>query len=378
MMTFTIARRNLTHDKARLAVTLTGVLFAVTLVTIQLGIFAGFTSTTSGVIDHSRAHVWVGSRGVRNFDIAVPMTERKLYQALSVPGVDSAEKVVVHFANWRKPLGGEESVEIIGFDPRTQGLGPWNLVGDPAWTMAALEAPDTVLADVLYLGKLGVRGVGESVEINGRRARVVGLTKGVRSFTTSPYIFTHFKNAQNYSRLQEDQTTYILATAQDGVTPEELKSRLLARVPDVDVFTTAEFSKKTQDYWMFNTGAGMSLIMSAALGLVVGVVIVAQTLYATTMDHLSEFATLRAMGAPSRYIYEVIGFQAVISAVAGYLLGMSVCLVVVWSARDSGMAILLPWRLAGGMFFLTLGMCLTASFVSIHRVTRIDPTMVFK
>ena len=91
---------------------------------------------------------------------------------------------------------------------------------------------------------------------------------------------------------------------------------------DVDVVTNREFSRMTQFYWMFTTGAGVAVLLAALLGLVVGFVVVAQTIYATTMDHLREFGTLKAMGAPNSYVYKVIIKQAAISAVIGYFLGM--------------------------------------------------------
>jgi putative ABC transport system permease protein len=129
---------------------------------------------------------------------------------------------------------------------------------------------------------------------------------------------------------------------------------------------------------MFTTGAGMALLIAACLGLVVGVVVVAQTLYATTMDHLPEFGTLRAMGAPSGYIYWIIIEQAVMSGVAGYVFGLAISLVIVHFSERGGASIVMTPAMAGGLFFLTIAMCVTAAMVSIHKVTRIDPAMVFK
>jgi putative ABC transport system permease protein len=129
---------------------------------------------------------------------------------------------------------------------------------------------------------------------------------------------------------------------------------------------------------MFTTGAGVAVLLAAVLGLVVGFVVVAQTIYATTMDHLKEFGTLKAMGAPNRYVYKVILTQAAISAVLGYALGMVVSAFVVHASQKGGAAILLPWQMAIGMFFLTLLMCTGAALVSISKVTRLDPAMVFK
>jgi putative ABC transport system permease protein len=134
----------------------------------------------------------------------------------------------------------------------------------------------------------------------------------------------------------------------------------------------------TQIYWMFTTGAGVAVLLAAILGLVVGFVVVAQTIYATTVDHLKEFGTLKAMGAPNSYVYKVILTQAAISAVIGYGLGMMVSGFVVRASQEGGAAILMPWPMAVGMFFLTLLMCTSAALVSINKVTRLDPAMVFK
>lgn len=374
-MIFTLARRNLIHDKVRLAVTLTGVVFAVVLITVQVGLFIGFTRTISGIIDNSKADLWVASAGIKNFDIALPMSERKLYQVMAVPGVRKAGKLIVQFADWKKPNGGQESIEIVGYNTRTGLGGPWDVV---AGDEADLEVDDTIFVDELYRERLGITRLGQEVEINNHRARVAGFTRGIRSFTTSPYVFTSFKNALNYARVSEDQLIYILVEADQGVDVQDLKERLAAAVSNVEVFTTQEFSEKTQDYWMLSTGAGVALLIAAALGLVVGTVVVAQTLYATTMDHLPEFGTLKAMGAPNSYIYRILIQQALMSALLGYVSGMLLCALIVWISRSGDALILLPPRLAVGMFFLTVAMCVGASYISIHKVTRIDPAMVFK
>jgi putative ABC transport system permease protein len=144
------------------------------------------------------------------------------------------------------------------------------------------------------------------------------------------------------------------------------------------VFTAKEFSRMTRFYWMFSTGAGVAVLLAALLGLVVGVVVVAQTIYATTVDQLREYGTLKAMGAPNRYVYAVIIKQAAISAVIGYVLGMLVSILVVHASQEVGASILLPRPMAAGMFVLTLLMCIVAAIVSINKVTHIDPAMVFK
>ena len=370
-----LARRNLVHDKVRLAVTLTGIVFAVVLIVVELGLFVGFTVTTSSIIDHSNVDLWVVSKGTPYIEQGAAFSERKLYQVLATPGVASAEKYIVRFTQWKTPEGAQESVQVVGFNPYHAIGGPWNVVEG---RVEDLKTPDAIMLDELYKKKLGVTKVGETFELNGRRARVVGFTRGIRAFTTTPYVFTSFKNAQAYSDLSEDQTFFVLVRALPGTSIPDLQSRLEARVKDVDVLTTAKFSSMTRIYWMFTTGAGVAVLIAALLGLVVGVVVVAQTIYATTMDHIREYGTLKAMGAPDSYIYRVIIAQAGMSAVAGYVLAMIVSVFIVRASRSAGAAILLPWQMAIGLFFLTLLMCVSAAVVSINKVSSLDPAMVFR
>jgi putative ABC transport system permease protein len=370
-----LAQRNLFHDKVRLAVTLTGIVFAVVLIVVELGLFVGFTVTTSSIIDQSKVDLWIVSKHTPYIEQGSAFSERKLYQALATPGVASADKYIVRFAQWKSPDGAEEAVQVVGFNTSSGVGGPWNVV---AGQVDDLKTPDAVMIDELYRRKLGVTRVGEIFEINGRRARVVGFTRGIRAFTTTPYVFTSFKNAQGYSRLAEDQTLFILVRALPGTELKALQHDLEARVRDVDVLTKARFSSMTRIYWMFTTGAGVAVLIAALLGLVVGVVVVAQTIYATTMDHIREYGTLKAMGASNGYIYRVIITQAGISAVAGYVLAMIVSVFIVRASQNGGAAILMPWQLAAGIFGLTVLMCVSAAVVSINKVTSLDPATVFK
>jgi putative ABC transport system permease protein len=374
-MIIRIALRNLLHDRVRLAVTLVGVIFAVVLIAVQGGLFVGFTRATSCVIENTEAEIWVSSKGVRNFDVTHPLPDFKFHQILRVLGIARAERFIVRFANWKKPAGGMESVEVVGFDTAS-GLGrPWNVT---AGSLAALRLPDSVAVDGLYLDKLGLTGLGQHVEIGDIRARVVALTSGIRSFTTSPYVFCSYQNARHYAKFKQGQCTYVLVRPAPGVAPAALRDAIRADVPDVDVFTREEFADKTQHYWMFTTGAGMALLIAACLGLVVGGVVVAQTLYATTMDHLPEFGTLRAMGAPGGYIHRIIVVQAVAAALVGYGCGIVIGYVLVGLAERGGASIVLTGPMAVGLFFLTVVMCVAAGLVSIRKVTRIDPAMVFR
>lgn len=374
-MTLTIAIRNLIHDKVRLVVTLTGVAFAVVLITAELGLFLGFASTTSALIDESRADIWVVPKGTRNVDQTPPLSERRRYQALSTPGVESAELFITEFVRWQKPDGGVETVLVVGFEPDGTLAGPWNVV---AGNIADLKRPNTIFIDELYADKLAVTALGQVVEMHGKRARVVGLTSGIRSFTQSPYVFASLKSSRDYAILRPDQAKHVLVKLTKGADVEAVKGQLAERLPGVDVYTTREFSDRTRFYWMFTTGAGLALLVASFVGLIVGFVVVAQTLYATTIDHIREFGTLRAIGAGRRYINAVVIKQALISAAAGYTIGLAIFLFCRYVAGNAAPAISMPWPLALLVAALTVLMCVGAALVCIRKVMKLDPAMVFK
>jgi putative ABC transport system permease protein len=143
------------------------------------------------------------------------------------------------------------------------------------------------------------------------------------------------------------------------------------------VLTKAEFRTRSLNHWLFATGAGVALLGGAALGLIVGTVIVAQTLYSSTKDHLPEFATLRALGSSSGYINKVILAQAGLSALLGYILGMAIALTIVYLSEHTALPIIMSPGLAALLLGLTVAMCSISALAAINKVMRIDPAMVF-
>jgi len=363
-----IARKNLFHDKVRFVVALAGISFAVVLITVQLGVYLAFRSNVSVLIDHTEADIWITARGLENFDFGRPFSETKLYEVRSVPGVAWASKYLLAFGYWKTPGGSQETVQMVGFDPETMIGAPWNIVkGNP------LDAK--YFNSVFYDEE---ETIGGETEINDHRVRVVGIVRGARSFIQSPYIFTSYKNAVALSRVSKGNTVYVLVKVAPGYNAQDVKRRIQETVKDVDVYTSVEFSKKSQDYWMVNTGTGVALLAVAMLGVVIGTVIVANTIYTSTTEHLKEFGTLKAIGASNWDLYAIIIEQAMINSVVGFAVGMVLSYFAIEGMRRGHLPILLSAPVLAGIFVLTVMMCLWSSVLSIFKVTRIDPALVFK
>ena len=148
-------------------------------------------------------------------------------------------------------------------------------------------------------------------------------------------------------------------------------------MPDAEVLTSEEFRHRSLLFWLFDTGAGAALLGSAILGVIVGTIIVAQTLYSSAKDHLKEFATLRAIGSSRGYILNVILSQALLSAVVGFSMAASIDFVLVKATADAALPIAMTPELAIGLFVLTTAMCAIAAVAAIRVVTRTDPVLVF-
>ncbi len=372
-----LALKNLFHEKVRFAVTLTGIVFSVILTAVQLGIFQGFIAASTDIVGKSNADLWIVSQNVSHIEQGVAFSESNLYKVLEVAGVSRAEKQIVSLgAQAKKPDGSDEGVTLVGSDLDAKMGGAWNVVeGD----LRDLKKPDAIFVDKLYAEqKLGVKEVGQVIEINKRRARVVGFTKGIRIFTSQPAVFTSFKNAQGFLNMPESETLYIVVKAVEGKNLDELKNEIAAKLENVEVLTRSELVRRQGMYWIIGTGAGITVLVAAALAIIVGVIIVAQTIYSATVDHIREYGTLKAMGATNFYLYKIIITQSVVSGLISFVIGIAVSLIISRLSYEGTLAIIVNWQLILALFVLTILMCCGSSVVAIRKATTIDPAMVFK
>jgi len=372
---FKLASRNLLQDRLRFVATVVGIVFSIVLVTIQMGLFLSFERMVTTMIDHAPADLWIVPLGTKCFEDPSLLDEHDQAQALLVSGVTEAIPVVIGFTQWTVPSGGTTPVFIVGADTNAAGLHPWNVVEG---NLGALSTPHAVAIDQTYFGRLGVSGIGDSTDIREQKAEVVAITNGIRSFTTTPYVFTSLDRAQAYTGTPSNKVSYFLVHVSRNADIESARKRLLARLSKVEVLTPDEFRSRSRAFWLFGTGAGAALFAGALLGAIVGTVIVAQTLYSSTKDHLNEFATLRAIGSSSVYIHKVIISQALLSAVIGFSLAASIGLVIVMMTAKTALPIVMTLELTLGLFLLTVVMCVASALAAIVQVMRIDPVRVLK
>ena len=370
----TLAFRNFFHDRLRFIATVIGIVFSIVLVTVQMGLYLGFGRTVTTMIDHVSADLWIMPHGTKCFEDPSLLDASKRNRALSINGVAAAIPVVIGFADWRLPNGGTTPVFIIGSDLRSGGLLPWDLVEG---RIEALSIPRAVAVDRSYFDRLGISGMGATAEIRQHLVQVTAVTNGIRSFTTTPYVFMDINRARAHTGVAADKASYFLIRLNPGADRNHVRGQLLSYISNVDILTPAEFAERSRIFWLFGTGAGAALFAGALLGVIVGTVIVAQTLYSSTKEHINEFATLRAIGSSREYIYKVIVCQAIFSAIIGFFFAALIGAVIVELTAATALPIIMTPGLIVGLFLLTVVMCVASAIAAIVQVIRIDPATVF-
>jgi len=378
-----IGWRNLRRDPLRATVAVCGVVFAVALVTVEVGMLLGLVRNASLLIDNSQAELWISTVDVKTFDFATPLAQRKKYRIEAVPGVERVEEFNVSYSVWKLPSGGNANCQVIALEERGRLAAPLEI---SAGSVEALHNQDAVIIDESERAKLGNPKLGDTVEIMERKAKVVGFTRGMRSFTTTPYVFTSLRRGERYGWLTSGEhpgrsggsSIYFLVKVAPGADFKATRAAIAAAVPDVEVHTRESFSWRTRSYWLIETGVGLGFLAAAALGLLVGGVILSQTLYAMTMEKLPEFGVLKALGASMHDLSRVVLEQGLLCGTAGLTLGLLISHGIGAAVSAAGTAVEIPWALILGVALLTVILCSGAALVSILRLRRVEPALVFR
>jgi putative ABC transport system permease protein len=370
-----LARKNLLHDRLRFVITVSGVAFAVTLVLVQVGLFMGLLAKATVTIEHSAADVWVTSKETPNVDFAHSFPETNVLRVRGIAGVARADNLIVQFMNIQLPNGAEEGSLVYALDDFRAWNLPWRV---NEGNVDDLKRGAYVLMDRSAERRYGPFQVGEYREMLGRRFKIIGTTSEAQSFTTAPVIFMDFKNAQQQLETLQGKTQYVLVKLAPGADTARVVAEIRRRLPYNDVHTKQEWAARSRAYWIVSTGLGMNMGITVFLGVLVGIVVVAQTLYTSAVEHVKEFGTVKAIGGSNWDIYRILGEQAVIAAVVGFALGGALSLLMRPLMAKLYLNVLVSPAFAAAVFVGTVVMCLGAAMLSFRRVAGIDPALVFR
>ena len=369
-----IAWRNLTHDRRRFAVTVCGTAFAVFIMLFQSGLFVGFAQAASHIIDAMDADLIIMGRGASALEYGFAIEERYRDIVRGVDDVQATTRVIIGTGFFKKPSGSELIAFLVGTEPSaTDALPRPALISDRTAML-----PESVIVDQSNVEVLGLTTLPTEVEINDRRTSVVRAIQGFGSFLGSPFIFMDDKEARRLLDYPAGHVTFINVRLQPGADVERVRAQLQSRLPNVEVRTKATFARDARTYWIAQTGAGGALLTSAFLGFLLGVVFVSQTMYASTMEKIEEYAAMRAMGASKRYVLAIVVTQAITGGAFGTAGGLVAASAMIAQARRA-----IPWIATAPWLYATIvgaALCMSAlaSIASARAVNRVEPARVFR
>jgi putative ABC transport system permease protein len=371
-----IALRSLLHDQRKVIAALSGVAFSASLVLAQTGLYVGFQHMTTNVISRVGGDIWVMAKGTRLLDQADNLSTSVRSFANGHPCVASTRGVLFSWMPVRTPSGAADMVQLIGFEPTSGSVLPWSLVqGLPA----DLHAPLRVAIDQSDRVRLQIPAdaIGAEMQMAGQAVYVAGVTTGVRSFTVAPYLFAEAANAQRLLGLNTDQYTFWSVTLSNPSCESDV-IKYIERHPDLEAKRLEDFRGMTSRFWLNNTGVGALLGFSALLGLIIGLVIVAQTLFAMTESYTRELATLKALGATRNELMSFTAWQALFFAISGSIVGLLLAYVIKQGVAFAGLDLVLSPAVMSVGIGATFTMCLLASAASTRRVAALEAAEVFR
>jgi putative ABC transport system permease protein len=387
-------------DSAKFYGILLGLGFASLLIAQQASIFVGLMSRTFAFVGGvGHIDLWVFDPTQSFVDEPKPLRATALDRVRGVTGVAWAAPIYKGLLVATLPDGRRQVCNVIGIDDDTLAGGPAVVV---AGSLSDLRQPDAVMVQVessqqnmlfpaeLAVGAMPAPGqvldpslpkrpvqIGDIVELNEHRARVVGLVKCAETFSPGPTIYTVYSRAITYAPPSRRMMSAVLVSAAEGVNPDALAQRIRNET-GLEAMNPWDYSMRTLGYWMRETGIPINFGIAIALGFFVGVAIAGQMFYNFTLDNLRYFGAFKAMGASSRTLLGMVALQALVAGVLGLGLGLGAVSAFGLNAAGGKLAFKMLWQIPLIAAGAVLIICIFASVVSMWKVLRLDPADVFK
>ncbi|MBW4624425.1 MAG: ABC transporter permease DevC [Brasilonema octagenarum HA4186-MV1] len=373
----------LSHEKSRLLVALSGIAFADVLMFMQLGFQTALYDSNTRLNRVLQTDIVLLSPKARNMQNLSTFSRRRLYQASSISGVKSAEALYVSFITWKNPQTRREaSIQVLGVNPE-----------QPAFGLPEInqQSDKIKLADNFLFDK-GSRGEYQQViaqieqgktvttEAENHTITINGLFQLGTSFGAEGNLIT---SDQNFLRLfpgrQAASINLGLVYLEPGYDPQQVATALRAYLPnDVRVLTHEEFIQFEENYWQTQSPIGFIFGLGVSMGFIVGIIIVYQVLSTDVNAHLKEYATLKAMGYHNLYFLAIIFEETLILAFLGFIPGTIVPLGLYYLTRTAtNLPIYMTLTRALVVLMLTIIMCVISGAIATRKLQAADPADMF-
>lgn len=374
-----LARKTLVYEWRRFLPAILAVCFAGLLQLLQAALVLGIFGSASVYITGSSADLWVGYPGTQSVNLGRPIDEGVEMRLRMDPAVARVEPFRWVDADWRGPKDtGGVSVFVSGIDPRPEGLMFAKALSPQLREL--LNQPDAVIIDRADLGSLGV-SIGDTAAINGHRVRVAGVSSGLRALG-GVNVVASLDTARELDVDPQDigRVTYFVASLHDPLQAGVVARRLsgAASFGSYAVWTAKEFARRSQMYWILDTGAGAGVLFLAGIVFLVGAVITSQTLVAAVVGSVREYATLNALGVGVGALRRVVLEQACWVGALGLLGSAVMGTLLLLLARSRSVPVALHPPAALACLSLTMGLAIVSGLAAMRSLRRADPASLLR
>jgi putative ABC transport system permease protein len=375
-----IALKMLLGDRAKYLGLIFGIMFATLLMSQQISIFLGvLTRTASQIVDISEANIWVMSPEMKYVDEVKPLSNFDLYKVKGVEGVKWAVPLFKGMGVIKTHDGNMQQIIVLGVDDHSLiGRPPKMLMGN--WH--DLKQPDALIMDKAgwdYIWPETSPKLGTVVELNERRAKIVGICEATPPFMTFPLVFTKFSNTAKYIPQGRKHMSFVLAKSEAGLSPTQVTQNITKKTR-LQALTTDEFRWRSIHHYLTKTGLPINFGITVTLGFIVGATIAAQTFYIFIVENLKQFGALKAIGVTNKQILMMVAMQTIVVAAIGFSIGIGLAALFFESTSNLNAmrGFFLHWEVVVGTAITVLIIMLFASYISIRKVLLIDPATVFR
>jgi len=371
-----LAYKLLVNDRSKFMTLLVGITFAVFLMIMMMSMFAGVLNRASATVINIGADIWVMDPSVQTVANTIGMPDYVLDATRSMKGVKYAVPLFSGGALVKLENGTYQAVSVVGLDDTS-------LFGRPQMSQGSIE---NIFAENSFIvlhdsefAKLGSPKIGTTFELNDHRGKITGIAEVTTSSLFGvPTLYTTYNRAIQYIPSPRFTISYVLVEPKSAADIAGIEQQV--RALGYLALTRDEFQQRIANFYVYQTGLGMNLLLMTAISFIVGLSISGQTFYTFILENLDKFGALKAIGTSSRVLISMILFQASFTALTGYGLGVGLCTLTTTLAKlrlpDYASRIIFP-----NLFFALVMVTIIAavsSYVGVRKVLRIEPFDIFR
>lgn len=377
-----LAIKMLIGNRASCVGVIFGIFLATLLISQQSAIFLGLVARSYRMIaDIPGPNIWVVDPSTESDEKVRGMPEGYLDIVRSLPNIEWAYPIRVVYAPLVTQSGAFDVGHIYGVDDASFIGAPVNIVKG---NLHDLRREGGVIVDIYSaqgaLAKSKPDGtripleVGDSFEINGHRAVVVGISKVTQGFYPQAIIFTSSDNFKYFTGALKNNIGFIAAKTKPGANVEDVLNK-------INSYSMLNGLSRDEIQWrmaksFLKTGILINFGLSVALGIIIGFSIAGQIFYILTLQNLMYYALIKAVGGNQKLISQMIIIQTALVSVIGFLLGTGATILWGEAIKDTTLAFLFPWQLLLFTAFLVFIIGLFTASLSINKVFKTDPKVL--